>query len=155
VTLKEQIMTTEQLKKYRQHKRNATHRGIDFLLSFEEWIDIWEQSGKWDLRGNRPGYYVMSRNGDNGPYALSNVYINSFENNKLEGRLGKMHSTESKDKIREKATGRPSMHKGRTLPSLSNDAKQKISNALKGRKQSEEHIKKRIESKMKGELIGG
>lgn len=148
-------MTEEQLKKYQQHKRNATHRGIDFLLSFEEWLDIWEQSGKWNLRGNRPGYYVMSRNGDNGPYSIGNVYINSFENNKLEGRLGKMHSTESKNKIRNKATGRPSKHKDRTLPSLSDETRQKISNALKGRKQSKEHIKKRIESKMKGELIGG
>ncbi len=67
--------------KYNQHKRNATRRGIEFLLTFEEWLNIWTQSGKLDQRGLKRGQYVMCRNGDQGPYAVGNVYIDLNEIN--------------------------------------------------------------------------
>jgi len=67
--------------RYYEHKQNANHRNIPFLLSFEEWLDIWLSSGMWHLRGKGKGSYVMSRIGDTGPYAIGNVYINTQEQN--------------------------------------------------------------------------
>ena len=52
-------------RKYQKHKAGAKYRGIDFKLSFEEWLDIWLQSGFYDKRGIGKGSYVMSRYNDN------------------------------------------------------------------------------------------
>lgn len=66
-------------------RSNARHRGIEWVLSFEEWWDIWCESGRWERRG-RSGY-VMCRTGDTGPYAVGNVYIDHTSNNCRDGRL--------------------------------------------------------------------
>lgn len=66
---------------YAKHKENAHRRGVDFLLTFDEWWSIWEKSGHWNERGNRKGYYVMSRLNDVGPYAIGNVFIATFVSN--------------------------------------------------------------------------
>ena len=63
------------LHKYSQHKGNAKLRGVPFLLTFEEWWSIWQESGNWEQRGARRGQYVMARYGDTGPYAVGNVRI--------------------------------------------------------------------------------
>lgn len=63
-------------------KRKAKQRRIEWCLSFDEWWDLWQQSGKWDLRGTDG--YVMCRTGDTGPYSIDNVRIDSFSNNSLE-----------------------------------------------------------------------
>lgn len=60
---------------YSKHKENAKRRGVGFLLTFEEWSAVWKDSGRLRWRGHRPGCYVMCRTGDEGPYALGNVYI--------------------------------------------------------------------------------
>lgn len=57
------------------------------LLTFEEWLNIWEESGKISLRGNRGGQYVMSRYHDKGDYEVGNVHITLFENNIAEGNV--------------------------------------------------------------------
>jgi hypothetical protein len=54
---------------------HAKRRGIPFLLTLEEWVMLWKDSGKWELRGRSKGQYVMARVGDQGPYAVGNVYI--------------------------------------------------------------------------------
>lgn len=69
---------------YSTQKRKAAQRNIEWLLSFDEWWDIWQASGHWEQRGNRKGYYCMSRHGDTGPYSVENVYINLFELNTKE-----------------------------------------------------------------------
>lgn len=68
-------------RKWQAHKYRALNRGIEFNLSFEDWYNIWEQSGKWEQRGRGAGCYVMCRYNDIGPYALGNVYIDTQENN--------------------------------------------------------------------------
>lgn len=68
-------------RKWQSHKYRSLNRGIDFQLSFEEWWNIWDQSGKWDQRGRGSGCYVMCRVNDTGPYAIGNVYIDTQENN--------------------------------------------------------------------------
>lgn len=73
--------------KFNCHKGNAKKRGVPFLLTFDQWWDIWQRSGKWDKRGCKPGCYVMARRGDTGPYAVYNVDIVKFTRNLAEGRI--------------------------------------------------------------------
>ena len=74
--------------KYHSQKARAKIRGIPFEMTFEEWWDIWQKSGKWEQRGKRADSYQMARYNDVGPYSVNNVYITkmkkniSFANNK-------------------------------------------------------------------------
>ena len=61
--------------KYRNHRFSAHARGIEFHLSFDEWMRTWLESGHFHERGPRKGQYVMARKGDKGPYAVGNVEI--------------------------------------------------------------------------------
>lgn len=68
---------------YSQQKWMATKRGIAWKLTFEQWYDIWEKSGRWNERGRKFGQYVMARYGDVGPYSVNNIHIiTNVENNK-------------------------------------------------------------------------
>ncbi len=72
---------------YWQQKRDArVKRGIEFLLTYDEWLKIWEESGRLHERGTRRGMYVMARFGDKGPYAVGNVKIITHEQNCSERR---------------------------------------------------------------------
>lgn len=62
----------------------AKYRGIAWNFTFEEWLKVWQESGKWDQRGCRRGQYVMARHGDVGPYELGNVSICLAEDNRAE-----------------------------------------------------------------------
>ena len=75
--------------KYASQKGKAKHRGIEFNLTYEEWWDIWQKSGKWAQRGARKGCYVMSRYNDTGAYEVGNVFIQTHEENRREAMLGK------------------------------------------------------------------
>lgn len=70
---------------YRAQRKNARVRGIGFLLTFSEWLQVWRESGKLDERGRTGGCYVMSRRGDVGPYAIGNVFIQLHAENVKEG----------------------------------------------------------------------
>jgi hypothetical protein len=61
--------------RYIRHKVNAKRRGVEFLLTFEQWLKVWLDSGHWC--DTRNGGFHMCRHGDVGPYALGNVYIGS------------------------------------------------------------------------------
>ena len=69
---------------FRDQRRRAKRRGIEFLFTFEEWLDVWECSGKLALRGPGKNGYCMSRPGDVGPYAPWNVVIKTISENSLE-----------------------------------------------------------------------
>ena len=88
--------------KYNCQKSKAKQRGIEFTLTFEEWWDTWEQSGKWEQRGCRKGQYVMSRYNDTGPYAIGNVFIQSCEDNHRQVQL----SDEVRQLMRNKRLGK-------------------------------------------------
>lgn len=101
-------------KTYDQHRSNARVRGIEFLLTFEEWVQIWNDSGLLHLRGQGKGKYCMARFGDKGPYVVGNVKIithsqNSFEMNQNypDRMLGKRkaHTAETKRKLSLARTG--------------------------------------------------
>ena len=65
---------------YLDQKNNAESRGIEFLFSYEEWLDWWgddidrrgvaQSSTGRKVFGNR---LVMARHGDVGPYSPSNT----------------------------------------------------------------------------------
>lgn len=85
-------MTAE--RKYNLHKNSAVKRGISFDLTFNEWLDIWQQSGHWNERGRTSKEYVMSRYGDIGPYGVSNVFIQTQgENTRESSSSEKMKQT--------------------------------------------------------------
>ncbi len=73
----------------------ARNRGIVFKMSFEEWLGVWKDSGKFHLRGRGKGLYCMARLGDKGPYAVGNVKICTLEENRAEqdqkGRVFSAH----------------------------------------------------------------
>lgn len=71
-------------KAYRTQRNSARRRGIPFRLTFEEWMRIWEESGKWEHRGVNG--YVMCRNGDWGGYEAGNVRIDHASKNLDEAR---------------------------------------------------------------------
>lgn len=73
--------------KYRNQMARAKHRGIEWNLTFEQWMRIWEESGKWQLRGKGMGKYVMARNGDVGPYSPENVSIIPYEQNATDANI--------------------------------------------------------------------
>lgn len=71
--------------RYQQHKWHAIKRGVEFLLTFAEWCQIWEDSGRYDERGNlHADGYVMARHNDEGPYAVGNVSIKRLAENTAE-----------------------------------------------------------------------
>lgn len=60
---------------------------IEFNLTFAEWLQVWETSGKLHLRGSRKGCYVMSRRDDLGHYEMGNVFIQRHEDNVREAQI--------------------------------------------------------------------
>ena len=88
---------------YASHKCSAKKRGIPFLLTFEEWHKIWQDSGK--LRGRGSDLYCMARHNDTGPYAIGNVsIITNHENLSLGNKdrwKNKIVSDETRNKIKQ------------------------------------------------------
>lgn len=70
---------------YLQHKRNAGVRNIPWEMTFGDWMRIWQESGKWLLRGRGKGHYCMSRKGDAGAYSPDNVHVVTNDENIAEG----------------------------------------------------------------------
>lgn len=65
-------------------RHTAGRRGIEFLMTYEEWFGVWWRSGRIAEMGRKRGQYCMSRPGDRGPYAVGNVRIVRQEENKSE-----------------------------------------------------------------------
>lgn len=81
--------------KYRSQKRNARIWGIEWQLTFAEWWNAWQSSGKYEKRGVGSGY-VMGRFGDSGPYSLDNIYICTARQNIKDSYLTNPHSNRLK-----------------------------------------------------------
>ena len=71
--------------RYLEHKKNSYRRGIPFLLSFPQWIEIWVSSGKLAERGIGSKGWVMARVGDQGSYEIGNVFIYPSTMNVVDG----------------------------------------------------------------------
>lgn len=81
-------------KAYNNQKIRAKSRGIEWLFSFDTWIDVWTSSGKLDQRGKGLGKYCMARKKDVGPYSPENVEITLYEKNAKDARVNKPLETE-------------------------------------------------------------
>ncbi len=66
----------------------ARRRGIEFPMTYAEWLGVWQASGKLEQRGRLRDQYVMARFGDKGPYAIDNVYISTASENVKAGQTG-------------------------------------------------------------------
>jgi hypothetical protein len=71
--------------KFTRQRVAAQRRGVAWELTFDEWYGIWQDSGKWDLRGVGHGHYCMARHGDVGPYSVGNVSIQLSAVNSRDG----------------------------------------------------------------------
>ena len=49
---------------FRYQRQRAKRRGISFLLTFDQWLQIWNASAHFAERGKGHGKYCMSRRGD-------------------------------------------------------------------------------------------
>jgi hypothetical protein len=70
--------------KFTAQRARAKNRSIAWDLTFDQWLSIWNASGKLHLRGRGAGKFVMSRRGDVGPYSVENVEIAPYEVNARE-----------------------------------------------------------------------
>ena len=120
-------MTTEEQKLYvafRKQRSNAEGNGIGFLLTFEEWTTVWEESGHLHERGRGKNKYVMARYGDRGPYAIDNIKIISNIDNVREAYNNKTPEElenwkESMRRNGQKSAGREQTIETRTKRSIS------------------------------------
>lgn len=86
------------LRRFQNQRKTAIYtRHIEWKLTFAEWWQIWQDSGKWEQRGRGKGY-GMSRYGDSGPYAVGNVYICTSGQNFSDSYL--VHSAKSRTRKR-------------------------------------------------------
>lgn len=64
-----------------EQRNNSKKRGIEWRMTLWQWWMVWDESGKWPLRGRTRNAYVMARLGDTGPYSVENVYITTLADN--------------------------------------------------------------------------
>ena len=76
-------------RRYHRHKCVAKQRKVPFELSYNEWITIWLESGKYDMMGSGKGKFCMSRYNDIGPYSIDNVFIQLHTDNQIQGVKGR------------------------------------------------------------------
>jgi hypothetical protein len=115
------------------HKQRAIRSGIGFDMTFEEWSNIWVDSGHWEERGVRKGQYVMARTKDQGPYKVGNVRICTVEENRAEQTANIRPETRakiSKSLLNNKRTVGNKNHLGCSQPQSAKDA---ISRKNRGR----------------------
>jgi hypothetical protein len=84
-------------KEFYGQKGNAKARGIEFLFTYEQWLNWWITSGKLEQRGKGRGKYCMMRKGDVGPYSIENVFCGTNEQNAIDCHKGKTRSKETKE----------------------------------------------------------
>lgn len=63
--------------RYLTQKHRAKNRGIKFVISFEDWWELWKPH--WHLR--KKAGMVMCRIGDSGAYEVGNVRIDTHGSN--------------------------------------------------------------------------
>jgi NUMOD3 motif len=158
------IDTLKARKQFRDQRSHAKQRSIEFHLTFEEWLDIWEKSGHYEERGKMRGQYVMSRYGDSGPYTVDNVFIQAHSQNIKDAHVGRKYggkslSEEHKEKIRASNIGKKhseeakaKMREAKIGKKPSDEARNKMREAKLGRKFSEEH-KEKIRAGNKGKKL--
>jgi len=69
-------------RKYYMHKKGAERRGIEFDLTYEEWLEIW--GSRLADRGRGSSQFGMLRTRDEGGYSVGNVRLGTPKENQQE-----------------------------------------------------------------------
>lgn len=70
--------------KYQKQMERAKARGVEWLFTFETWMEWW--GADFERRGRGPNDLVMARKGDVGPYSPDNCVKQAHYDNFAEGR---------------------------------------------------------------------
>ena len=104
---REEALKRYQGQKASHQKVNAAGRTIKWDLSFKDWLEAWEQSGKWSQRGRRTGDYCLCRIDRQGDFTKDNIKIqDSWERQRVNFQ-GKSKPQSQRDKMSASAKGRP------------------------------------------------
>jgi hypothetical protein len=106
---RKQTFRDPDLRRYKVHRTNAKQRGVEFKLTFEEWMGWWNSTGHYHERGREVGKYVMARKGDQGAYELGNIECVQAQENSVAPHVGKPKSEEWKEKLRKTRADRKSV----------------------------------------------
>lgn len=109
---------------YKAQRKNARARKIPFLLTYEEWLQVWTESGHLEERGRLAHQYVMSRVGDVGPYAVGNVFIQTSSQNSKDAAHPQTPETRAKISATKQARKQPSRRKPKILHPLTPEQKE-------------------------------
>ncbi len=60
---------------YKSQRGNALQKGSEWTLTFKQWWDIWQNSGRWEQRGLGKTNYVMTRRDLSKGFTPENVII--------------------------------------------------------------------------------
>jgi len=137
------IIRTPEYIKYKGHKGDALRRKdfygnpIQWNLTFEQWMEVWQQSGHWEERGCKKGQYCMSRYNDIGPYEIDNVFIQLHSDNIRQARLSKPLSSEVYAQIAEKNKGKKRSEDFRDRLSITRQGKDNPNHSSKKHKDME------------------
>lgn len=115
-TLQTGALTPEELKRAFKAFKGQIHRvskdqpdrnghTVEVKMSFEEWLSIWQASGKLHLRGRGAGKFCMGRHNDLGDYEVGNVSIISWEQNSADAKRGRPVKQATRDKMSEQRKG--------------------------------------------------
>jgi len=124
-------------------KLDALGTRVEFKMTFGQWYDIWDESGRWADRGTFAGQYVMARHNDIGHYEVGNVSIILSVENTRQASIGRTfkHTDEAKRKISEAgqnrvvtAETREKMRQASLGQVCSEETKLKLSKLNKGKK---------------------
>jgi hypothetical protein len=114
--------------KYHDQKHQAAKRGIDFKLTYEEWINWWGDDVV--KRGNNADDLCMCRYNDVGSYELGNIYKDTRKNNSSEGVKNYTRTLEHSANLSKALKGRKAPNKG---IAHTEEVKAKMSEARKGK----------------------
>jgi len=81
------MLKDETKAKYQSHKSGAKARGIEFTLSYEQWLAIWGDS--IDQRGRGAQELGMLRARDEGGYTPNNVRLGTPQENSQEASVAR------------------------------------------------------------------
>jgi hypothetical protein len=62
----------EPYQRFKEARSRVKQRGDTWLLTFDQWWSVWEESGMYERRGRG---YVMALIDPDGPYRIDNVEI--------------------------------------------------------------------------------
>lgn len=80
--------------KFYRQRAHAQRRGIDFLLTFDQWINWWGED--IDKRGRGMGKLQMCRKEDKGAYELGNIFKSTHEQNQRDKKMNGTHGAKAK-----------------------------------------------------------